>query len=89
MVFLPEIPKNNDDGSAAGFFRMMLLSGSSSVLLTEEFLLVIDDIMLCRPLYFSSSAFPSPFEFTLAQPAGMSSDKIQRGIKCLQLPENT
>jgi hypothetical protein len=57
--------------------------------MTGVLLPVIDDMVQCRPLYFSSSAFPSSFDTILAPPAGLSRDKIQRGIGYLKLAENT
>ena len=56
-----------------GFPEGFSVSGSSSVLLTGNFFL--SDLMSL--LYCPSSAFPSPFVYTLSRGYGMSSDKIQ------------
>jgi hypothetical protein len=60
--------------SAEEFSREWFSSGASSVLLTGEFL--PDKTILLRPLCFSSSAFPSPFDLTLAPLGGMSSNNF-------------
>lgn len=81
----PEVEgKNNDDGCHHGIFPdHFYCSGfSSDILLLGNFFHSTNDL-LCRSLYFSPLAFPSPFVINLSQVSGMSSNNISTIFQAL------